>query len=233
MTNPDMEATAREAARQARDDRAHRLMAILGGIGILGVIILGVFVFLQSSEIGGLRDTGNATASQAQQLAQQVRSLGGTPVVTPPAPGPSGPQGATGAEGRQGPPGPSGPSGPPGTPGANGAPGSTGATGTPGTPGTAGAAGTNGLNGSAGKDGAPGPAGPSGSPGPPGPAGPSGPQGATGNDGQPGQPPSGWTTTYPGGVTETCSRAANFDPSNPRYTCTVSPGKSNLLTGAK
>jgi hypothetical protein len=225
VTNPDP--IAKEAAHQARDDRAHRWIVILAGIGILGVAVLGVFLFLQSSEIGSLRESGNSTAAQAQQLAQQVRTLGGTPVVTPAAPGPSGPQGATGATGAVGPAGPSGPSGAPGPIGPAGPKGDTGSNGT---------AGSSGSNGSPGKDGTAGATGPAGQPGgqgPSGPAGPAGPQGPSGSDGQPGQPPSGWTTTYPGGATETCSRVPDFDPANPRYTCTVSPGKSPLLTGAK
>lgn len=68
----------------------------------------------------------------------------------------------------------------------------------------------------------------------PGPSGPAGPQGEPGQNsnvpgphGQPGQPPAGWTTTHPDGSTETCQRAANFDPNNPWYTCTVTPGPSS------
>ncbi|MEA5366110.1 hypothetical protein VA596_41740 [Amycolatopsis sp., V23-08] len=37
-----------------------------------------------------------------------------------------------------------------------------------------------------------------------------------------GQPPAGWTTTYPDGSTGSCTRAPDFDPAAPRYTCTRS-----------
>ncbi|MEV6879728.1 hypothetical protein [Amycolatopsis sp. NPDC051128] len=37
-----------------------------------------------------------------------------------------------------------------------------------------------------------------------------------------GQPPAGWTTSYADGSTGTCSRAPDFDPAAPRYTCTRS-----------
>jgi hypothetical protein len=40
--------------------------------------------------------------------------------------------------------------------------------------------------------------------------------------GDDGQPPAGWTTTYPDGSTGSCTRAPDFDPAAPRYTCTRS-----------
>jgi hypothetical protein len=63
-----------------------------------------------------------------------------------------------------------------------------------------------------------------------------GPQGAKGEKGDPppcmadashcrgddGQPPAGWTTSYPDGSTGSCTRAADFDPAAPRYACTRS-----------
>ncbi|HEY3482522.1 MAG TPA: hypothetical protein VGL02_26830 [Streptomyces sp.] len=68
-----------------------------------------------------------------------------------------------------------------------------------------------------------------------------GPAGARGQDGQTptcvsepsecrgadGQPPAGWTTTYPDGSTGTCTRVSDFDPANPRYTCTRSAPPTN------
>lgn len=54
------------------------------------------------------------------------------------------------------------------------------------------------------------------------------PQGPKGNDGQ---PPMGWTGTTSTGKTYTCSRASNFDYSNPQYTCTAptTPSSSSAL----
>lgn len=42
-----------------------------------------------------------------------------------------------------------------------------------------------------------------------------------------GQPPAGWTTTYPDGSVETCTRSGSFDPRTPTYTCTVAPAPSS------
>lgn len=41
-----------------------------------------------------------------------------------------------------------------------------------------------------------------------------------------GQPPAGWTTRYPDGSVETCTRPPDFDPKAPTYTCTVAPAAS-------
>lgn len=63
-----------------------------------------------------------------------------------------------------------------------------------------------------------------------------GPEGKKGDKGDPppclaepgqcrgadGQPPAGWTTSYPDGSTGSCTRAPDFDPASPRYTCTRS-----------
>ncbi|WP_211246647.1 hypothetical protein [Amycolatopsis taiwanensis] len=214
MTDPIERAIVQPAARSARDSRSHRLIYVAGALLVLGIIGLAVLWWGQHQQIAQLRADGNTTASQAQQLAQQVRSLGGTPVVEPPVPGPQGPQGEPGAAGAAGAPGPQGPPGP---------------VGVAGPPGPAGPSGAPGASGRDGKDGATGPAGPSGAQGPAGPAGPQGPQGPpgppgpAGASGAPGQPPSGWTATYPDGSTETCTRSSNFDPSAPTYTCTVAP----------
>lgn len=84
------------AADAGRDARAHRWLYVGGLAVVLGIGVLAFLWLAQRQEIGQLRDSGNTTASQAQQLAQQVRSMGGTPVVTPATPGPQGPVGATG-----------------------------------------------------------------------------------------------------------------------------------------
>jgi hypothetical protein len=92
----------------------------------------------------------------ANDLAEQVRSLGGEPVVEPsdlPQVGPQGdigPQGPAGATGATGPRGPRGP---------KGVPGPAGATGAKGDPGPAGQDGKDGTDGTDGADGAAGPAG--------------------------------------------------------------------------
>lgn len=211
MTDPIEQRIVQPAAHDARDGRSHLIIYAAGAAVVAGIIGLALLWWGQHGQITQLRADGNTTASQAQQLANQVRSLGGTPVVEPASPGPQGPQGL---------------------PGSNGATGSTGQTGAQGVPGQkgdkgdTGAAGTNGSNGQNGNDGK---TGPSGEPGATGAQGPAGAQGATGPagpagaDGEPGQPPSGWTTTYPDGSTETCQRAANFDPASPQYECTVQP----------
>jgi hypothetical protein len=96
MTNQETSDATNEAAADARANGAHRLLLLLGITGVLGVLVLAAALLWQNAHINGLRDAGNTTASQAQQLAQQVRSLGGTPVVTPATPGPQGPTGAQG-----------------------------------------------------------------------------------------------------------------------------------------
>lgn len=103
--------------------------------------------------------TSTAVAS-AEQLCEQVRSLGGTCVVDPAE-----------LRGEPGPEGPPGPAGPPGIPGDTGEQGPPGLTGLPGAVGPTGPPGTDGVDG---KDGATGPAGPAGAQGPPGPVCPDG-----------------------------------------------------------
>lgn len=137
--------------------------------------------------------------ARGDALARQVEGLGGTPVA--------GPTGARGEPGQTvvGARGPSGPRGPAGSPGKAGAAGSRGPTGAPGSPGPAGADGV------------------AGSPGPTGPVGQSGADGAPGKDGSDGSngaPPSSWTYTDQDGNEYRCVPVDNFDPDNPRYTCT-------------
>ncbi|MFD2421681.1 hypothetical protein [Amycolatopsis pigmentata] len=221
MTAPDgrMEQdVVRPAAHDARDRRSHLLIYLGGGLVLLGIVVLAALWWGQHQQIAQLRADGNETATQAQQLAQQVRSMGGTPVVEPASPGPQGPQGLKGDTGATGASGAQGPAGPPGPQGLTGATGPAGPSGAPGV---------NGQNGTDGATGATGPQGPQGATGPQGPAGPQGPPGP---QGQAGQPPSGWTTSYPDGSTETCQRAANFDPSSPQYTCTVNNPSSPSQT---
>lgn len=205
-----------QAAADAVDTRGRRWLFILVGVVVAAVVVLGVlFVVLwissaehDETQNSAITDLGN----KATALQDQVRSLGGTPVVSPeqiagPA-GVAGERGATGAAGPQGPAGPAGPSGAPGSPGPTGGPG------TPGQPGAPGSAGVDG------QDGAPGEAGPAGPQGEPGPAGPAG---------TPGQPPAGFTITDPVLGDRTCTR----DPGSPddaaTYTCTAAFGDASSV----
>jgi hypothetical protein len=192
----DAQRAVSRAAEAAIDHRGHKLMWICLGAVVVGLALLAVALVSvlsgqdrQGDAITSLRAQADRAVSAAQQLADQVRSMGGQPVVQPPAPGAQGPAGAAGAQGPQGVSGPTGPSGPPGPTGPSGAPGAGGDTGPAGSDGAAGA------------DGAPGPQGPA------GPTGPQGPQGPKGDTGQPGPAcPSGYIArpaviTSPSGTT--------------------------------
>lgn len=122
--------------------RLHRAAIAALWIGALAVILL---------VIVGLTNKVNRADHRVQQLAQQVRSLGGKPVVEPATPGSPGVQGEQGEPGPAGPVGPIGPLGPMGITGQPGAKGLTGATG---AQGPAGPAGATGAKGEPGKDGA-------------------------------------------------------------------------------
>ena len=157
-----------------------------------GTLALVVTAFLILSQESHQKDR------DIDRLAAQVKSLGGTPVA--------GPRGATGAAGLIGQPGPSGASGSPGKDGKDGSDGSPGPTGAPGSPGPSGAPGADST--------VPGPTGPVGQ------AGSDGAPGKDGSDGKNGAPPSSWTYTDEAGNTYRCVPADDFDPDNPRYTCT-------------
>jgi hypothetical protein len=136
-----------------------------------------------------------------------------------------GPQGAQGIPGVQGPQGAQGNAGIqgvqgiPGIPGADGKNGTDGKAGAVGPPGADGKDGAVGPPGPAGADGAAGPAGPAGADGKDGAMGPAGPAGADG------EPPFAWVVYGPNDtVVERCERAPDFDPAEPRYTCTRENG---------
>ena len=125
-----------------------------------------------------------------EMLSQQVRNLGGTPVVGPKGdPGTAGQKGADGLPGRDG------------SDGSDGRDGSNGEDGDPGPVGPTGAEGEPGAEGAPGKDGATGPTGPAGPEGPQGDVGPTGPQGEQGPKGEQGDVgesimcPDGYTPT--------------------------------------
>lgn len=197
-----------QAATEARRPNAARTMLALGALVVVGLAALAWVLWAQATTADRLRDAGNTTADQAQALAAQVRALGAVPVVQPAVSGPAGPTGA------QGPPGVPG-TGVPGAPGREGPPGPAGA------PGSA-------VTGPAGPPGAVGPSGAPGEPGKDGADGQPGADGAAGQpgaDGAPGQPPAGWTTTYPDGSSDVCTRAPEFNPDTPEYACThTEPG---------
>lgn len=198
---------AHGAAVDARYTNAHRLFAVMAGLAVLGVLFLGILVWSQFNassqlrgQVGTLAGQQQTAAGVAQQLATQLRRLGVTPVVQPPAPvagvaGQPGPAGQNGVNGI-------GVPGPPGSPGLPGPTGPTGPTGVPGASGPAGQDGSTGAPGPAGQAGAPGPAGPQGQPG------------------APGSPPAGWSWQDPSGTTFQCTRDARSPDSAPTYTCT-------------
>jgi hypothetical protein len=187
------------AAERARDRAGHRAIWLAAVVMVFGVLALAAVFLLRANELQAQVDTLTASAQDnhvaAQQLAQQVRQLGGTPSTVPAGPaGPMGPQGATGPQG------PAGQTGPTGVTGPSGPPGPAGATGPAGLPGA---------------DGAPGPAGQDGAPGQ---AGSDGAPGAAGRDGA---PPAGWTWTDTAGRKQQCTRDVGSPDSAPTYTCTA------------
>lgn len=182
---------------------------ILAGLLIVLVAVGMAWLALQTAADAN-RQLQQEKASEATAIGQLSTALQTTQNqlkehgVAPKAPPPQTiVQGVPGIQGIQGIPGPIGPSGAPGPSGSPGATGKTGATGAQGAQGVQGEPGANSTV-----------------------PGPQGAQGQPGQDGKPGQPPAGWTTTYPDGSTETCQRAANFDPNSPWYTCTVTPAPS-------
>jgi hypothetical protein len=163
-------------------------------------------------------DLEAALRGDISTLSEQVRGLGGTPVVTAPGePGAAGPPGVDGRDGANGLDGKNGADGttPPclgeprqcrGDDGRNGLDG-TDATGEPGLPGEQGQPGRDAT----------------GVPGPPGPTG------EKGDTGQAGVPPAGWTWVDSEGRQQSCARDTGSPDSAPTYTCTApSPEPTGL-----
>lgn len=159
---------------------------------VLVAAILATWIHGLASRVSDAEKQATANRAAAEQLARQVKGLGGEPVVEP-STLPRVPTSEPGKSGAQGPSGPSGATGP-GPSWAqiaasvadycahhNKCTGPAGATGQPGkdstVPGPAGAAGKDGKDGSPGKDGADSTV--------PGPQGPAGADGATGAAGYP------------------------------------------------
>lgn len=174
MTGEVERGIVQPAADAGRDVRAHRLLYVGALLFLGGLVWLAVVYFAQGqqlaavqTELSGQHDATNTLSTQANLLADQVRRLGGTPVVVPAQPGPAGSTGATGAQGQRGPQGIPGES-PPCLAMATQCVGATGPAG------PAGPAGAEGKAGAAGTQGPGGPAGPAGADGQTGPAGPQG-----------------------------------------------------------
>lgn len=143
-------------------ERGERLRtAVFYWVGFASVLAALAFVLLT---IAGLQDDLKEANKARNALVDQVRELGGKPVV--------GPAGKAGQKGDKG---------DPGNPGTNGI---NGQNGTDGKDGSNGADGTEGAAGKDGKDGATGPQGEKGDTGPKGDTGAQGPQGEKGADGQ-------------------------------------------------
>ena len=154
------------------------------------------------------RKQARSNGAKVDALADQVRSLGRTPVAE-----------KSGSDRVpvliRGPRGEMGPAGPQGHPGADGKPGAAGPRGATGGTGAAGVAGSPGTDGANGKDGEPGPPGPKGEPGK---DGKDGKDGSAGSDGRgianvscDSAVPLAFTVTYSDGSTEsvTCGGPAS------------------------
>ena len=168
-------------------------------LALFAAVILGVALAWILLAVQGLQEELRTSNDARDALARQMQSLGGTPVAGPPGsrgePGKS----VIGARGPSGPPGPSGKPAPTLTP-------------SPGPSGPAGPSGAPGADSTV-----PGPVGPT------GPAGQDGADGAAGQDGADGKngsPPSSWTYTDQDGNEYRCVPVDDFNPDNPRYTCT-------------
>jgi hypothetical protein len=168
-------------------------------LALFAAVALGVALAWILLSVQGLQDELRTSNDARDALAKQVQSLGGTPVAGPP--GSRGEPGKTVIGAR----GPTGPSGPPGEP----APTITPSPGPGGPPGPSGAPGADST--------VAGPTGPAGASGAPGQ---NGQDGKDGSDGTNGAPPSSWTYTDQDGNEYRCVPVSDFDPDNPRYTCT-------------
>jgi hypothetical protein len=182
---------------------------------VAAAAVIGVLVVVISMQIHALGEQLRQAESDSAVLSDQVKRMGGVPLVSPSA-GPPGERGPVGPAGQtvMGPRGLPGPTGPPGPAGRDGKPGKDGAVGLQGVPGLKGdpgatvtgppgAKGDAGVNGKDGQDGKDGSAGPKGEQGEPGPRGETGPA------------PSSWTFTYLG-LTYQCTPD---EPGSTTYTC--------------
>lgn len=193
MTGP-VKPTRTEVRAEARKRRQRgnwlSVLAAVFAAGALGAVVMGFLVMSRDlSESNTARDA----------LAQQVQSMGGTPVAGPPGSRGEPGKGVVGARGPSGPPGASGKPAPTITP----SPGATGPVGPSGAPGAdSTVAGPTGPAGQAGADGA------------------SGAPGKDGTDGKDASPPAHMTFTDGDGNKQSCTLTDASDPDNPQYDCT-------------
>lgn len=138
--------------------RFHRAAFLV--LATFAAVVLFLYLQALADEAHDANRTAQTATNAATELADQVRDLGGDPVVEPSELPKTGPQGDVGPQGPAGPTGPPGPQGEPGAKGKKGADGAPGASVT----GPVGPAGADGKDGKDGADGAPGPAGPAGYP---------------------------------------------------------------------
>lgn len=100
----DRENAIQAAAEEARDKRSHRMMTIAAVVVVACILGLAVTWWASTarlqSEVADLQRSRTEAARAADSLANQVRSLGATPVVPPPSPSVAGPAGPSGAAGR-------------------------------------------------------------------------------------------------------------------------------------
>lgn len=126
---------------------------------VAAVLITVIGATWVTATVSTLHTDRDRLEQQVTSLADQVRALGGDPVVSPQP----GEPGSPGPPGNSGPPGVTGPSGPPGATvtgpaGPQGAPGEAGPPGDPGPAGPQGEQGPRGEKGEPGQQGEPGPA---------------------------------------------------------------------------
>lgn len=81
MTGTEM---IEKPAERARDSRGRAWVWVWVCVALFGVVLLAVAVFSSSDRIDALEEQVISNGRDAQALADQVRDLGGTPVVQPP-----------------------------------------------------------------------------------------------------------------------------------------------------
>lgn len=108
MTDELQETVVEPAIESARNPRARRWLALLAAVAAASALAfagIAAEVFLREADLQAqvttLADNAKQNNAAAQTLADQVRKLGGTPVVSPP-PGPAGATGPTGPAGAAG-----------------------------------------------------------------------------------------------------------------------------------
>lgn len=91
-----IEEVVQHAADRARDSQSRRGIWFAFVLLMVGILACAVALISQHAEIDELGMAADANARNAQQLAEQVRGLGGVPIVQPPTPGERGETGPAG-----------------------------------------------------------------------------------------------------------------------------------------